>query len=543
MASAVGIPYSRHTQWDGYDAVVIGSGLGGLSTAVLLARYGGHRVLVLEQHYTAGGFTHTFTRGGFEWDVGVHYVGGVLRDDTLLARLWAVVTGGRVRWASLGPVYDRIVVRDRVVDLPAGRDAWREALYRAFPAHRAAVDRYTRAVHAARKASRWVFLTRGMRRQYARWWAPLTWAARRWARRTTWQVLTQTAATRDPDLAAVLTGQYGDYGLPPRQSSFLMHALLVHHYWDGAAYPVGGARTLAASAVAELARYGGAVVTRAAVARILLDARGRVRGVRLTNGHEIPARLVISNVGYANTFLRLLPAAHPARERAQTVVRRVGLSAPHLNLYVGLDAPAETLQVPKYNVWYYPGPDHDANLARYLADPEAPFPMLFFSSGTARDPDAARRMPDRATVQVIAPANWAWFRAWQDTRWGRRGPDYEEVKARFTERLLDALYTVWPGTRGHVVHAEMSTPLSTTHFTQHPRGAIYGLAATPPRFWMPDLRPDTSIPGLYLTGVDVLTPGVAATLLSGLLTAGVILGRNLIPAIMRDAPAQGAPHG
>ena len=70
-------PYGRARRDESYDAIVIGSGIGGLAAAALLAKYGGKRVLVLERHYTAGGFTHVFHRPGFEWDVGVHYVGEV----------------------------------------------------------------------------------------------------------------------------------------------------------------------------------------------------------------------------------------------------------------------------------------------------------------------------------------------------------------------------------------------------------------------------------------------------------------------------------
>ena len=515
-------PYARHTTWEGYDTIVVGSGMGGLSTAVLLARYGGQRVLVLEQHYEAGGFTHTFRRpGGFEWDVGVHYIGGVLRSDTFLARLWHQVTGGRVRWASLGPVYDRIVVGDRVVDLPAGRRAWLATLQRAFPQQAAAVERYAQAVRAAQRAGRGLFAARALPRGLG-WWGR---GGRGWARQRTGPTLKRLGVTA-PDLAAVLTAQYGDYGLPPGQSSFLMHALLVHHYWYGAAYPVGGAGVLARAAAHELARLGGAVVVRAAVERLLLDARGRVMGVRLRNGHEIRAPRVVSNAGFATTFLHLLPPDHPYRPRAQAVVRRVGLSAGHLNLYVGLDRDARTLDLPPYNLWLHPTPDLDARWERAQADPHADFPFVFLSSASARDPDAARRMPGRATLQAIAPAAWAPFAAWASTRWQRRGPDYAALKTALTQRLLEVVYRALPQVRGHVVHAELSTPLSTAHFTGHPQGAIYGLAATPARFTTPDLRPDTAIPGLYLTGVDIVTPGVAGALVSGLFTAAAVLRRR-----------------
>ena len=73
----IGHSYKQHPIADRWDAIVIGSGIGGLSTAALLAKYAGQRVLVLERHYTAGGYTHAFRRPGYEWDAGVHYIGAV----------------------------------------------------------------------------------------------------------------------------------------------------------------------------------------------------------------------------------------------------------------------------------------------------------------------------------------------------------------------------------------------------------------------------------------------------------------------------------
>lgn len=537
----IGTPYSRHRDWEGYDIVVIGSGIGGLGAAVLLARYGGFKVLVLERHDTAGGFTHVFTRKGFEWDVGVHYIGNVLRPNTLAARLFHVVTGGRVRWASLGPVYDRIVVGDVAVDFPAGREAWRANLLRHFPHEKEGLERYMEAVRTTVRHARRFFAFKALPRWLSR---SLSWAALRpfyrYANRTTAQVLEPLIG--DATLRAVLTGQYGDYGLPPRRSSFAMQALLAHHYWDGAAYPVGGASTLAAGAVQTLASLGCAVVTRAEVQRILLDAKGRAVGVRLTNGHEIRARYVVSNAGFASTFLKLLPPQHPIRARAQRVVERIGLSFAHLNLYVGLHRSDADLGLPKYNYWLYPEPDQDAALERYLANPDAPFPMVFISFGSARDPDFPRRHPGRATLQIIVPARWEWFAPWADRPWKRRGKAYEALKDRFTQRLLDVLYQTVPQVQGHVVHAELSTPLTTTYFTGHPRGAIYGLNHSPARFREPMLHPQTPIPNLFLTGADVATAGVTGALMGGLLTASFILRRNLIPALpLPDPSSTNAP--
>ena len=103
----IGTSYKQHRDLaERWDAIVIGSGIGGLSAAATLAKIGNKRVLVLERHYTAGGFTHTFRRPGYEWDVGIHYIGGVSHPRGMTRRLFDFITDGELEWADMGDVYD-----------------------------------------------------------------------------------------------------------------------------------------------------------------------------------------------------------------------------------------------------------------------------------------------------------------------------------------------------------------------------------------------------------------------------------------------------
>ena len=108
------------------------------------------------------------------------------------------------------------------------------------------------------------------------------------------------------EIDGVLTGQYGNYGLPPSKSSFFIHALVASHYLDGGAYPVGGASRLAMTILPVIESAGGAVYTNAEVRQILVED-DRAVGVRLADGNELRAPLVVSDVGASNTFRRLLP--------------------------------------------------------------------------------------------------------------------------------------------------------------------------------------------------------------------------------------------
>ena len=102
----------------------------------------GYKVLVLEQHYTAGGFTHSYSRNGYEWDVGVHYIGDVGVKTTLARRLFDFISGDQLQWQAMDPCYDRIHLGDDHFDLVAGRDNFRNNLVKRFPQEQAAIDEY-----------------------------------------------------------------------------------------------------------------------------------------------------------------------------------------------------------------------------------------------------------------------------------------------------------------------------------------------------------------------------------------------------------------
>lgn len=534
MSARIGRSYKQHGIPDpgpgGWDAIVIGSGLGGLTAASMLARHAGKRVLVLERHYTAGGFTHTFHRPGYEWDVGVHYVGDVHRPGSLLRRAFDHLTDGALAWEDMGAVYDTIVIGADRYELVAGRRNFRDRMHAYFPHQTGAIDRYLERIRATVHKSRRFFLEKALPPALGVLATPaLRWPALREARRTVKDVLAE--LTDDRRLAAVLAGQYGDYGLPPGQASWFMHALLVGHYLGGGAYPVGGSGRIAATMLPGVERNGGAVVTSAEVAAILVE-RERAVGVRLASGEELRAPLVVSDAGLAVTYGKLVPRELAARAGLSPTVPGAPPSFAHVSLYVGLQHDAAALGLGRSNLWVYPDDDHDGNVARYAADRDAPLPVAYLSFPSAKDPDFARRHPGRATIEVIGVAPYAWFAPWSGTAWKKRGDDYEAHKRHLTERLLAVLYQQCPSVQGKVDHVELSTPLTTQHFAGHPSGEIYGLAHTPERFAARHLRPHTPIAGLYLTGADVCTAGVGGALMGGVLTASAITRKNLIGAIV-----------
>lgn len=534
--SRIAEPYHRHPVREVYDAIVIGSGIGGLAAAALLGRHGRRRVLVLERHYAVGGFTHVFRRPGYEWDVGVHYIGDT-RPGTPLRALFDEITGGQLAWADMGPVYDRVVLGDATFDFPRGEAALRARLRERFPAEAVAIDRYFALVREAVAALPDYFAGKALPPLLGAVVRPL--ARRRFFRhadRTTREVLE--SLTGDQRLIGVLTAQWGDYGLPPAASSFAIHALVAHHYFDGAGYPVGGAARIAETVAPVIRAAGGELLSNAEVAEVVVEGH-RAVGVRMAaDGAVLRAPLIVSDAGVANTFGRLVPAPVAARHGLRAALAALPPSIAHACLYVGLRGSAAELGLGRANLWVYPDEHHERTVAA-TADPSTR-PLAYISFPSAKDPDFERRCPGRATIEVATLLPWTRFAAWQDSRWRRRGADYEAAKQRLADQLLDVLHAHVPQVRGRVEVAELSTPLSTRHFAAHPQGEIYGVAHTPARFRHPLLRPRTPVRGLFLTGADVATCGVGGALIGGALCASAILRRNLIDAVLRTRPRRAA---
>ena len=151
---ASGITYKQAKLAETWDAIVIGSGIGGLTAAVLLGAHAGKRVLVLERHYEAGGFTHTFHRPGYEWDVGLHYIGQMQDERSAVRRAFDHVTAGRVQWQPMPEIYDRFIIEGRTFDFAAGLERFREGLRESFPGEIRAIDRYIAAVRGLQPRER-----------------------------------------------------------------------------------------------------------------------------------------------------------------------------------------------------------------------------------------------------------------------------------------------------------------------------------------------------------------------------------------------------
>jgi all-trans-retinol 13,14-reductase len=509
-----------------FDTIVIGSGIGGLAVASLLAQIRGQRVCVLERHFTAGGFTHEFKRpGGFRWDVGVHYVGS-MQAKSPYRRLLDLICGRPIRWQSLPDPFERFSFPGLDFGLYAGRRRFVEGYSALFPKERRAIERYSKEVFrcstwlGARTATQLSSL-RVLARPALKLWqsTPLS---------TTQSYLDQ--HFRSPELKALLTSQWGDYGIPPEKSAFAMHAIIAAHYMGGAYYPEGGSARFAGHVAKLLQKRDGELRVNHQVTRILCE-KGRAIGVEVRKTGrkerliELRADRVVSAAGADITYRQLIdPQKLAGRARQQVEqackdIEALPAGPSHVALYLGLCRDPRTLGFRGENHWIYRDLDHNAAAKRAELLKEGIPPFAYLSFPSLKDPTATCH-----TAEIITIGDCNVFGDWKDLPWKRRGEQYEALKGKIADGLLELVESRYPGFRELVCYQELSTPLSTTTFTGYPGGAIYGLPAVPARYALSWLGYRTPVENLYLTGSDAFAHGFVGAMMSGAFTAAHIMG-------------------
>jgi len=504
---------TTRSPWDG---IVIGSGMGGMVAAAALSRLG-HRVLLLEQYDSLGGQTHSFSRDGFTWDAGIHYLGYMGSDQRERAILdWLSDTP--IELAPIGAIYDTLHMGDSPpIQLSRPTEAQKLDLKERFPNDSDAIDAWYDAIHDGREAMATVAQSRLMPAPFGaavKWWRHR--AIKRWCERTTAEVANE--LTDNPELAAVFSSQWGDFGGRPGTASFAMHATVVGAYLGGGGfYPVGGGAAIAKHLLATITSAGGEARAGVTV-RSLLFEDDHVVGVTTSDDEDIHANQVISDIGARETVDRLLPKDHGHQAWAEEI-RSLGSNICHFSLFLGFSGDIEAAGATKSNHWLYPTGKTDAVWTDVSQG--AP-PAMFVSFASLKDP-AHDPGPDRKYAgELIAWADWSTVRSWGELPPGQRGDDYKDFKHQVETVLFEQFTKYFPRLAELVVFREVATPLATASITGHTKGSFYGLEVTPKRVLSEALCPKTPIKGLYLTGQDVVSPGIPGALWGGLLCAASV---------------------
>jgi all-trans-retinol 13,14-reductase len=470
-------------------ALVIGSGVGGLSVSIFLARQG-YEVTVIEKNPLPGGLMRSYTRQGFECPVGVHYLGALDQGQVLRSLFDFLGVSDRIPLERMGAdgVIDRYVFPDFTFDLPEGLDAFEDNLRAGFPDESRQIRAYIDMLaHASRQLQRMEFL---------------------FTDSGAFQILDQikplgtllSELNCSPKLRSVLSVPSSWIGVPADRSMAVYHNMTLASYLASSWRLTCGGAQMADAFAESLRRSGGEIVLGDGVEKIVLN-NGAVQGVRLTSGRVLQAPLVVGAI-HPKRVLGLLP------ERSlRPVYKNKILKMADTHGILSLHARVNAADLPEIR----------HNLFQIETGPGGIITDTLFIQ--------VRRtgLAGKNLLSILTSGNTDLWRPWENTVTGRRGEAYRETKEKEARRLLGEAESILGKLRDPEL-LDVSTPLTVRDWVGSPGGSAYGVLHSTDQMPSVALLNRCLIPGLFFAGQSVLAPGILGTTLGSLWTVRSIIG-------------------
>ena len=481
---------------DHYDAIVIGSGLGGVSTAALLAKHG-YKTVVLEQGDGAGGLAHAFKRGEYTFDSAIRVLAEGEMVEGLLGYLDVL---DECKLLHIDHLYRANFPDGESIFAPVGLEEFMEAHIRLFPAEEAGI----RSFFGLRRQ---MFLeTAQMPMQLdprqlgnAMEVAPTLFKYRT---ATLQDVLDE--HLHDPKLKAMACALWPYMGTEPSRLSFFAYSQFIGVLVDGPYYCQGTFQNLVDAFVTALVRGGGELVLKTPVTRIVIED-GRVSGVELEGGRRLTAPVVVSNADALETFEDLIGLDQLPSSFAKKL-RRLTPSASACVLY-GATSHDVLQYEPAHETFVYKHWSHDDTWRDVLAGKPAGMSMSIM---TMLDPDLAPAGDHIIIITAVAPYDI--------------GRPWDTYRDEYMDSLLAEFEPTIPNLREHLSFWIGGTPPDIERFTRNHRGATYGWELVPQQIGSKRLPHAAPIGGLYLAGHWTEEgPASFRVILSGINTASKIL--------------------
>jgi prolycopene isomerase len=486
---------------DRYDVIVVGSGLGGVSSAAILAK-AGFRVLVLEQADGFGGLAHSFERDGRTFDSAIRIMA---EGEMVIGLLDFLGVGDECELTPIDHLY-QAEFPGMSLFAPAGIDGFTEAHIREFPAEADGI----RSLFGLRRQMFLELARMPMRVTDPRLMDQLPELAptlMRYRTATLQQVLDE--HLRDPRLKAACSALWPYMGAPPSQLSFFAYSQFLGVLVDGPYYCMGSFQKLVDAFLTAVRRNGGDALTKAAVERIVVTD-GKVTGVRTEDGREFQASVVISNADARQTFDTLIGAEHlPERfvKRVNRMVPSMSACCVYATTTQDVTEYLHAHETFKYNHW-----DHEDTWRDVLGGARPAGMSL--SVMTMMDDSLAKPGEHMLIATAVAP-----YRRGDGKNWW-------EERDRYADALLGEFETLVPGLRDNLTSLQAGTPLTIERFTRNHQGATYGWALTPNQIGGKRLAHEAPVAGLFLCGHWTEEgPASFRVVLSGMNTAREVLAR------------------
>jgi phytoene desaturase len=491
-----------------YDAVVVGAGIGGLVAANLLAREG-MSVLLVEQHYMAGGFCSTFRRGGYTFDAATHFYPLLGNPQTITGALVGDL-GVETKWVKMDPVDTFHFPDGSRFEVPADLDDYLAAVVARFPHQARELDAFFADVREA-YALGLVAYFRGR---------PVPQLAR-FADWTLTEALERHFS--DPALRLLLTADCPHWGSAPSRTSFVFDSMLRLSYFLGNYFPVGGSQAFADDLARCFEERGGHILMSTRVERIGVED-GAVTGVEaetlrgpLTGRHAVAADIVVANTDLGALVDELVGAEHLGAELAGAV-RSLRPSFPCFLTHLGLkgvdDAALEEAQGYYWRHWDPDRVGRDGLICKIFS------PTLY-------DPDLAPPGGQIVILQKVLELDYDAV------------ADWETHKAEVERFVCDQFERVVPGVAEKIVVKLSASAKTSWRFTGNRGGAMLGWEMSPDQ--LGDARPgiETPVDGLWLVGHWTRPGGgITPVIVSAVRAAEAITGSRILHATPVVTPAR-----
>lgn len=452
--------------------VIIGSGFGGLVCALLLGRRG-YRVTVLERQRQPGGCLQSYRRGGFAFDTGLHYIGGLGKGQPLHS-LFEDLGLLQLPWRRMdADGFDRVTIGSETFSFAQGFSQFADTLAQRFPSDRDALQRYA-----------------GLLRDLP--------SVQEIGEIAAYKYLAENFS--DPLLVNVLAGT-------SLKTELRRDSLPLFHFAHGQSSYIqsswrlqGEGSLLVQQLLSAIVATGGTLYCESEV-ETLTERDGRIVAARCSNGLSVEGDYFISDVHPAVTFSWIRESQvlkKLFRRRITMLPNTYGMFTASLVLKPGL------LSYFNHNKYIY----RQANVWQT--------PLLFASTADAPQVDrvmVSARVPDNDSpyvrqIDLLTPMPWSLCQHWEQTIIGRRGSDYQALKQRLAAACISLAEEQLPGLAAAIDCVYTSTPLTYRDYTLTPQGSAYGLRHDCRSLLLTMLSPRTPISNLLLTGQNLILHGV-----------------------------------
>lgn len=487
-----------------YDVVIVGSGLGGLVTGVMLSKEG-YNVCVLEKHSIIGGCLQTFTREGCIFDTGMHYIGSYDKGQILHRYFSYMGIDDKLKLRRMDEdAFDIFRFRDKEYKYAQGYDRFIETLVQSFPTERAGIVKYTNKLRE---------ISGNLHLYNLKEVDGFNIIENEYVSENTGGFIE--SCTSDNTLQNILAALNSLYAGFPEKTPLFLHALINNFFIESAWRFVDGSDQLANVLADKIKSFGGTIRTRAEVAKFKFENE-ILTHVELKDGEKIFADKFVSNIHPAVT-LKMCDT-----NVFRNVYRRRIEGLPQTLSVFSVYCVLKENTFPYMNYNYYANHADSMWMAKLYKPGEPPLGYMLFTPATSK----SEKWADSMTI--ICYMSMEEVRQWENTSVEKRGADYKEFKQRKAEQLLDLVEKTFPQIRSSIKSYYTSTPLTYRDYTGTIDGSLYGVMKDCDDLVSSYIPPKTKVPNLFFTGQNINLHGILGVTIGSLLTSAEFVGLNYL---------------